>query len=135
MKVHHVIAVALITFVVVVLYSFNSRRAASEEMATFVLSQPIQMNTDRAGWLKVADTGPGAFTWGNLKPAYLTIQGSEGKPLVTISLRDGSVDFADGYTPDEGARAFWLTMGHAVRCEPPMKAPVVPKLRSRVKSK
>lgn len=30
-----------------------------------------------------------------------------GRPLVTINLNDGTLQFADGYEPDEAARLFW----------------------------
>lgn len=46
------------------------------------------------------------ITASKVQPATITIPGQNGRTLITIR-PDGTLEFADGYTPDEAARAFW----------------------------
>jgi hypothetical protein len=37
---------------------------------------------------------------------------SNAEPLVTVSLIDGTVTYAEDYVPDDAARAFWAAVEH-----------------------
>lgn len=47
-----------------------------------------------------------------IEPAdAFVIMGAADTPLVTISFKDGSLTYGEGYTPDAAAKAFWEAMG------------------------
>src|SRR5882757_6078696 len=62
-------------------------------------------------------TGTIAFSQ-HTEPTDLTFSTSDG-PVVTISLKDGTVTYGKNYTPDEAAKTFWgaATVMFGDRCE------------------
>ncbi|WP_329131537.1 hypothetical protein OG552_10460 [Streptomyces sp. NBC_01476] len=81
----------------------------------------------------MADTPPlpeGELTYGTIPvgsvfavadpaPPTITIQGgNNGRPLVTIH-PDGTLEYGDGYDPDDAARRFW----DALRTHMPTRCP------------
>jgi hypothetical protein len=55
----------------------------------------------------------------------LSIMRPDGSPMVAIN-RDGSMEYGEGYDPDEAAREFWAAM---VKHMPALRDPWLPRRR------
>lgn len=56
----------------------------------------------------IVQTAPTFQSWEG--PAFLQIRGSGNEPMVTISMKDGSITYGPHYKPDVAAQAFWRAM-------------------------
>lgn len=56
----------------------------------------------------IVQTAPTSQTWEG--PTFLQIMGANNEPLVTLSMKDGSITYGPNYKPDVAAQAFWRAM-------------------------